>query len=59
MDCVVLVCEIGVMEMCEMKEKVDIEIEVFIYGVMCIVYLGRCILSNYMIVRDFNRGGCC
>lgn len=47
------------MEMCEMKEKVDIEIEVFIYGVMCIVYLGRCILSNYMIVRDFNRGGCC
>lgn len=45
--------------MSEMKEKVDIEIEVFIYGVMCIVYFGCCILSNYMIVWDFNWGGCC
>lgn len=58
-DCVVLVCEISVFEIREMKEKVDIEIELFIYGVMCIVYFGCCVLSNYMIVWDFNCGGCC
>ena len=30
------------MEMSEMKEKVDIEIEAFIHGAMCIAYSGRC-----------------
>lgn len=43
----------------EMKEKVDIEIEAFIHGAMCIAYSGRCTLSNHMTARDSNRGGCC
>lgn len=42
-----------------MKEKVDIEIEAFIHGAMCIAYSGRCTLSNHMTARDSNRGGCC
>ena len=42
-----------------MKEKVDIEIETFIHGAMCIAYSGRCTLSNHMTARDSNRGGCC
>lgn len=56
---VVLARETGAEEMREMKEKVDIEIEAFIHGAMCIAYSGRCVLSNHMTARDSNRGGCC
>ncbi|MDQ0231547.1 peptidase U32 family protein [Metabacillus malikii] len=56
---VVLARETGAEEMKEMKEKVDIEIEAFIHGAMCIAYSGRCTLSNHMTARDSNRGGCC
>lgn len=56
---VVLARETTSEEMREMKEKVDIEIETFIHGAMCIAYSGRCVLSNHMTARDSNRGGCC
>lgn len=56
---VVLAREVGLEEMLEMKKKVDIEIEAFIHGAMCISYSGRCVLSNHMTARDSNRGGCC
>lgn len=56
---VVLAREVGLEEMIEMKKKVDIEIETFIHGAMCISYSGRCVLSNHMTARDSNRGGCC
>lgn len=56
---VVLARETSYEEIKEMKEKVDIEIETFIHGAMCIAYSGRCTLSNHMTARDSNRGGCC
>ncbi|WP_078545465.1 peptidase U32 family protein [Litchfieldia alkalitelluris] len=56
---VVLARETSAEEVREMKEKVDIEIEAFIHGAMCIAYSGRCTLSNHMTARDSNRGGCC
>jgi len=56
---VVLARETSGDEIQEMKEKVDIEIESFIHGAMCIAYSGRCTLSNHMTARDSNRGGCC
>ncbi|MDU2098901.1 MAG: U32 family peptidase, partial [Staphylococcus sp.] len=59
LDRVVLARETGAMEMKELKENVDIEIEAFIHGAMCIAYSGRCTLSNHMTARDSNRGGCC
>ena len=46
-------------EIKEMIEKVDIEIEAFVHGAMCIAYSGRCTLCNHMTARDSNRGGCC
>ena len=39
-------------------DNVDIEIECFIQGAMCSSYSGRCVLSNYLTMRDSNRGGC-
>lgn len=59
MERVVLAREASAEDIREMKEKVDIEIEAFIHGAMCIAYSGRCTLSNHMTARDSNRGGCC
>jgi len=59
LDRVVLARETTAEEIALMKEKVDIEIEAFIHGAMCIAYSGRCTLSNHMTARDSNRGGCC
>ncbi|WP_419096032.1 peptidase U32 family protein [Rossellomorea pakistanensis] len=59
LDRVVLARETSGEEIREMKEKVNIEIETFIHGAMCIAYSGRCTLSNHMTARDSNRGGCC
>lgn len=56
---VVLARETSAEEIREIKEKVDIEVETFIHGAMCIAYSGRCALSNHMTARDSNRGGCC
>ena len=36
----------------------SLELEGFIQGAMCISYSGRCLLSNFMIERDANRGEC-
>ena len=55
---VVLAREVSIDEIREIKEKVDIEIETFVHGAMCISYSGRCVLSNHMTARDANRGGC-
>lgn len=55
---VVLAREVSLEEIREIKKHVDIEVEAFIHGAMCISYSGRCVLSNHMTARDANRGGC-
>ena len=47
----------------EIRETIDkspksLEYEVFVHGAMCMSYSGRCLLSNYMVGRDANRGEC-
>lgn len=39
-------------------QQPDLELEAFVQGAMCISYSGRCLLSNFMIERDANRGQC-
>ena len=55
---VVLAREVSMDEIVKMKQEVDVEIETFVHGAMCISYSGRCTLSNHMTLRDANRGGC-
>lgn len=52
--------ELFLVEIREIRENIfeSFEFEVFVYGVVCILYLGRCFLSVYMIYRDVNRGEC-
>ena len=40
------------------KDNIDTELEIFIHGAMCTSYSGRCVMSNYVTLRDSNRGGC-
>lgn len=55
---IVLARELSLQEVQEIKEKVEIEIETFIHGAMCMAYSGRCLISNFMVGRDANRGDC-
>ena len=55
---VVLAREVSMEEIETMNRLVDVEIEAFVHGAMCISYSGRCVLSNHMSHRDANRGGC-
>ncbi|MGM9525707.1 MAG: peptidase U32 family protein, partial [Peptococcaceae bacterium] len=45
---VVLARELSLQEIREIREKVDVELETFVHGAMCISYSGRCLLSSYM-----------
>ncbi len=57
---VILARELSLDEIIEIRKKVpeSLELEMFVHGAMCISYSGRCLLSNYMIGRDANRGQC-
>lgn len=55
---IVLARELSLTEIKEIRRNVQIELEVFVHGAMCISYSGRCLLSNYMAGRDANRGQC-
>lgn len=41
-----------------LKAPETLEFEAFVHGAMCVSYSGRCLLSNYMVGRDANRGEC-
>ncbi len=55
---VVLARECSREDIKNIKDNIDTEVEVFIHGAMCTSYSGRCVLSNYVTLRDSNRGGC-
>lgn len=57
---VVTARELSLEEIKTIREKTpsDLEIEVFVHGAMCMSFSGRCILSDYMVGRDANRGDC-
>lgn len=59
-DRIILARELGKTEINEItaKTKNQAEIEVFVHGAMCISYSGRCLLSNYLVGRDANKGDC-
>jgi putative protease len=42
----------------KIKSKVNIEVEAFIHGAMCVAVSGRCFMSHYMFDKSANRGEC-
>ncbi len=57
-DKVVLSRELSLDEIRKIKSEVDIEIEVFIHGALCVSYSGQCIMSSMLGGRSGNRGRC-
>ncbi len=56
---VVLARELSLEDIREIHAAVpDVELECFIHGSMCVAYSGRCLLSQYYVGRDANRGMC-
>lgn len=57
---IVIARELTFKEIHELKNEIpeDMDIEAFVQGAMCISYSGRCLLSNFMVERDANRGAC-
>ena len=52
--------ELSMDEIAEIRAKTpkELEIECFVHGAMCVSFSGRCLLSNYLVNRDANRGEC-
>jgi putative protease len=55
---IVLARELTHDEIASVKDKVNIELEIFIHGAMCVSYSGRCLLSHFMTGRSANKGAC-
>ncbi len=55
---IILARETSIEEIKHIKENVDIELEVFIHGALCISYSGNCYFSSMIGGRSGNRGEC-
>lgn len=57
---VVLAREMSLEDIRVLRDKTppELEIECFVHGAMCVSFSGRCLLSNYLVGRDSNRGDC-
>lgn len=57
---VVVARELSLEEIAEIRAKnpADLDIEAFVHGAMCVSFSGRCLLSQYLVSRDANRGEC-
>lgn len=57
-DRVVIARELGIEEIKKICDNVDIDIEVFIHGAICVSYSGQCLMSSMLGDRSGNRGRC-
>ena len=55
---VVLARELSFEEIKSIREKTDIELEIFVSGSLCISYSGNCYISSFIGGRSGNRGLC-
>lgn len=57
---VVVARELSLEEISEIRAKTPstLDIEAFVHGAMCVSFSGRCLLSQYLVNRDANRGEC-
>ena len=55
---VVLPRELSFEEIKQIREKTDIELEIFVSGALCVSYSGNCYMSSFIGGRSGNRGMC-
>ena len=54
----VLSRELTIDEIKEIRHHVNVELECFVHGAVCISYSGRCYMSSFIANRSGNRGEC-
>lgn len=50
--------ELSIDELKVIRQKVALELEVFVHGAICISYSGRCYISSFLAHRSANMGEC-
>jgi len=55
---VVLARELSIEDISEIASQVNVSLEVFIHGSLCVSYSGQCYLSEAITGRSSNRGEC-
>lgn len=55
---IILAREVSIDEIKRMRDAIDIEIEAFVHGSICIAYSGRCYISSFLSNRSANDGAC-
>ena len=55
---VVLARETPISLVKEIKEKLDVDLEIFAHGALCVSYSGQCLFSSLIGNRSGNRGSC-
>lgn len=55
---VVIARETDLQTIRKILDEVDIEVEVFAHGALCVCYSGECLLSSFIGKRSGNRGKC-
>jgi len=57
-SCVILARECTLEQIAKIKKKVNIKIETFAHGAMCVSVSGRCFISQFLHCKSANRGEC-
>ncbi|HAX74237.1 MAG TPA: U32 family peptidase [Firmicutes bacterium] len=57
-DRIVVARENTLEEIQAIKQNVDVEIEAFVHGAICVCYSGQCLMSSMIGARSGNRGAC-
>ena len=55
---IILARETSLEQMREISNSVDVELEAFVHGALCVSYSGQCYMSQYLVGRSGNRGCC-
>ncbi len=55
---VVLARENSIRNIADIRQKTDLELEVFVHGALCVSYSGQCLTSENFGGRSGNRGQC-
>lgn len=55
---IVLARELPLAEIRRIHEAVDVPLEVFVHGALCVSYSGQCYASHHCFGRSANRGNC-
>ncbi|MEM4263447.1 MAG: U32 family peptidase [Candidatus Woesearchaeota archaeon] len=55
---IILARECSLEQIKEIKKNIDIEIETFVHGAMCVSISGRCFMSHHIFKKSANRGEC-